>query len=210
MTWHQWHAAYPMLRKIGRSRSVARASASGPHGNQSTGLWACWRRYGLVSPARRLGMSGWYARVWLQCRDAPRPCPAAGCRGPARGRLWRPRPERHHAQLERAESVSVGCRREQRTAGQSGRCTDGHRHAEPVAAGGAVHGGTTPRAQAPPRHRRRRSNRHPLRRGPLPRPRARPPSPPPSRRRDQPPRRRRGPRPHRPPSPRRRQHPGRS
>src|SRR2546422_2133139 len=43
-----------MERKIGRSSSRARPSASGPHGYQSTGLWACWRRYGLVSPARRL------------------------------------------------------------------------------------------------------------------------------------------------------------
>ena len=38
MTWHQWQAAYPMHRKIGRSSNFARASASGPHGNQSTGL----------------------------------------------------------------------------------------------------------------------------------------------------------------------------
>ena len=29
-----------MLRKTGRSSNFARASASGPHGNQSTGLWA--------------------------------------------------------------------------------------------------------------------------------------------------------------------------
>src|SRR5947207_2213852 len=57
-----------MLRKIGRSSNVARASASGPHGNQSTGLFACWRRYGLVSPARRLGIIGWYAE-W--CARAP-------------------------------------------------------------------------------------------------------------------------------------------
>ena len=35
------------------SSARARASASSPHGYQSTGLWACWRRYGLVSPARR-------------------------------------------------------------------------------------------------------------------------------------------------------------
>ena len=34
----------------------ARSSASGPQGYQSTGLWACWSRYGLVSFARRLGM----------------------------------------------------------------------------------------------------------------------------------------------------------
>src|SRR5207247_7472812 len=45
-----------MLRKMGRSRSFARASASGPQGDQSTGLLACWSRYGLVSVASRLGM----------------------------------------------------------------------------------------------------------------------------------------------------------
>ena len=44
MTWHQWQAAYPMDRKIGRSSSRARASASAPHGYQSTGLPACWSR----------------------------------------------------------------------------------------------------------------------------------------------------------------------
>src|SRR6187551_1432027 len=38
---------------MGRSSSRARASASGPHGYQSTGLWACCNRYGLVSSARR-------------------------------------------------------------------------------------------------------------------------------------------------------------
>ena len=35
-----------MERKIGRSSSTARAKASGPHDHQSTGLSACWRRYG--------------------------------------------------------------------------------------------------------------------------------------------------------------------
>src|SRR6188508_776738 len=45
-----------MERKIGRSSARARPSASSPHGYQSTGLFACWRRYGLVSPARRFGM----------------------------------------------------------------------------------------------------------------------------------------------------------
>ncbi len=45
-----------MDRKIGRSSVFARSSASGPHGYQSTGLCACWSRYGLVSSARRLGM----------------------------------------------------------------------------------------------------------------------------------------------------------
>src|SRR5436305_2049463 len=46
-----------MLRKIGRSSSRARCSASAPQGYQSTGLCACWRRYGLVSPIRRF--AGW-------------------------------------------------------------------------------------------------------------------------------------------------------
>ena len=34
------------------------ANASSPHGYQSTGLFACWSRYGLVSPAKRLGTCG--------------------------------------------------------------------------------------------------------------------------------------------------------
>src|SRR6266511_5546835 len=53
ITWHQWQAAYPTLRRIGLSSARAFANASSPHGYQSTGLSACWRRYGLVSPARR-------------------------------------------------------------------------------------------------------------------------------------------------------------
>src|SRR5438034_658627 len=39
---------------MGRSSRRARAMASSPQGYQSTGLWACWRRYGLVSWASRL------------------------------------------------------------------------------------------------------------------------------------------------------------
>src|ERR671914_705761 len=42
-----------MERRIGLSSRVARSNASSPHGYQSTGLSACWRRYGLVSAARR-------------------------------------------------------------------------------------------------------------------------------------------------------------
>src|SRR6478736_4863212 len=57
-----------MLRKIGRSRRLARARASGPHGYHSTGLPACWRRYGLVSPASRLGISVTASAVWLRGR----------------------------------------------------------------------------------------------------------------------------------------------
>ncbi len=46
---------------MGTSRLRAAAKASGPQAYQSTGLCACWRRYGLVSLARRLGgrASGW-------------------------------------------------------------------------------------------------------------------------------------------------------
>src|SRR6266852_726416 len=43
-----------MLSRIGRSSVRARASASSPHGYQSTGLSACCSRYGLVSQLRRL------------------------------------------------------------------------------------------------------------------------------------------------------------
>src|SRR6266852_7629270 len=46
-----------MLSRIGLSSRLALSSASGPHGYQSTGLSACWRRYGLVSLARRLDMT---------------------------------------------------------------------------------------------------------------------------------------------------------
>ena len=53
MTWHQWQAEYPTDNRIGTSRFCAAAKASGPHGYQSTGLSACWRRYGLDSALRR-------------------------------------------------------------------------------------------------------------------------------------------------------------
>src|SRR6266404_2102307 len=43
-----------MERKIGLFSRRAFANASSPHGNQSTGLSACWRRYGDFSRARRL------------------------------------------------------------------------------------------------------------------------------------------------------------
>ena len=43
-----------MLSRIGLFSAWARASASSPQGYQSTGLWACWRRYGLVSWISRL------------------------------------------------------------------------------------------------------------------------------------------------------------
>src|SRR3990172_1436108 len=42
-----------MDRKMGLSSRRARSKASSPQGYQSTGLPACWRRYGLRSRARR-------------------------------------------------------------------------------------------------------------------------------------------------------------
>ncbi len=44
-----------MLKNTGTSRRRASANAASPHGHQSTGLSACWRKYGLGSEARRLG-----------------------------------------------------------------------------------------------------------------------------------------------------------
>jgi len=44
MTWHQWHDEYPTDNRIGTSRSRAASRASSPHGYQSTGFSACWRR----------------------------------------------------------------------------------------------------------------------------------------------------------------------
>jgi len=49
MTWHQWQVEYPMERKIGLFSRFAVANASLSQGFQSTGLWACCRRYGLFS-----------------------------------------------------------------------------------------------------------------------------------------------------------------
>src|SRR5918998_1491566 len=42
-----------MDKSTGLSSAAARANASSPQGYQSTGLSACWRRYGLVSSAKR-------------------------------------------------------------------------------------------------------------------------------------------------------------
>src|SRR4030095_15052818 len=53
ITWHQWQVEYPTERKIGLFSRRALANASSPHGYQSTGLCACWRRYAVFScPSR--------------------------------------------------------------------------------------------------------------------------------------------------------------
>src|SRR3990170_2062559 len=53
MTWHQWQVEYPMLTSTGRFSLPAFSNASSPQGYQSTGLCACWSRYGLVSRKSR-------------------------------------------------------------------------------------------------------------------------------------------------------------
>src|SRR5438309_4256126 len=58
ITWHQWHVEYPTERKIGLFSRRALANASSPHGYQSTGLCACWRRYGDFWCASRFVGSG--------------------------------------------------------------------------------------------------------------------------------------------------------
>src|SRR4051812_42265062 len=55
ITWHQWHAAYPTLNSTGTLRRRASSNAAGSHSHHSTGLSACWRRYGEGAEARRLG-----------------------------------------------------------------------------------------------------------------------------------------------------------
>ena len=73
MTWHQWQDEYPTLSSTGTPRSRASAKASADQGHQSTGLSACWSRYGDVSWASRFGMPPILP-------DAP---PAKGPCGPA-------------------------------------------------------------------------------------------------------------------------------
>jgi hypothetical protein len=51
ITWHQWHELYPTDTSSGLSSAFARSNASSPHSNHSTGLSACWRRYGDVDSA---------------------------------------------------------------------------------------------------------------------------------------------------------------
>src|SRR5437667_12763064 len=47
-----------MERKIGLFCFFASSNASLPQGRQSTGLWACWRRYGLFSRLNRFVCMG--------------------------------------------------------------------------------------------------------------------------------------------------------
>src|SRR3954468_3226240 len=48
---------------MGTFRRRASASASGPHCHHSTGLSACWSRYGLVALARRFMPPGSHVNV---------------------------------------------------------------------------------------------------------------------------------------------------
>src|SRR5829696_558420 len=54
MTWLHYNDKAPTERKIGLSSRRAFSIASSLQGYQSTGLCWCNRRYGLLSPARRL------------------------------------------------------------------------------------------------------------------------------------------------------------
>src|SRR5690606_41660756 len=62
ITWHQWQDEYPILIRRSLFSALALASASSPQGNQSTGLWACCNRYGLVSWMSRLV---WACDIWV-------------------------------------------------------------------------------------------------------------------------------------------------
>jgi hypothetical protein len=44
MTWHQWHQAAPISRRMGLSSRRARSKASSHHGYHATGWWAAARR----------------------------------------------------------------------------------------------------------------------------------------------------------------------
>ncbi len=69
--WHQWQLAYPTLSSTGTSRFLASSNASGDQGHQSTGLSACWRRYGEVVCVSRLAMSQ-SSRTHLRVTRTPR------------------------------------------------------------------------------------------------------------------------------------------
>src|SRR5438477_137434 len=64
-----------MLRRIGLSPCRAFASASGPQGYQSTGLWACGRREGLVPWTSRVVGAG-TPRCFSCAPPRLSPCPA--------------------------------------------------------------------------------------------------------------------------------------
>ena len=87
----------PHSRPIGRSAGLARApaNASSPQGNQSTGLWACWSRYGLVASARRFGTSPSFEPVSPSGRPARLPMHQWGMnvRRPSVGDGAGPRPD---------------------------------------------------------------------------------------------------------------------
>ena len=72
MTWHQWQARVADREEDRLVLAPGPLERLGPHGYQSTGLCACWSRYGLVSPASRFGMRRSVAQV-----SSVRPVPPA-------------------------------------------------------------------------------------------------------------------------------------
>src|SRR5580692_6205124 len=89
---------------IGLFSTLARSSASLPHGYQSTGLYACCRRYGLCSSIRRLGLRPdvsldpslisissalcWITRYQGKSRSLSYPSPGSGKIGFAHEAVW--------------------------------------------------------------------------------------------------------------------------
>src|SRR5438067_4813975 len=61
---------------MGLSSCCAFCRASSPHGYQSTGLWACCRRYGLVSLISRLGIGPRFGESSEPGLDYPRSAPS--------------------------------------------------------------------------------------------------------------------------------------
>src|SRR5947208_2962644 len=127
MTWHQWQAAYPTDRKIGLSSASALPRASSPQGYQSTGLFACWRRYGLVSFARRLAIPQSLAPIPLAtCRFSRRAVDAD-----ARGdRAGHPSARRAGRRAPLARRATPGA--ESRSAGRLALRADGARARDPA------------------------------------------------------------------------------
>ena len=86
------------------------ANASGPHGYQSTGLWACWSRYGLLSFASRFGFPFSFALSFVL---AFRLLAAASCnrghtrRGAQRREAWRDSARSERTTAERCPDTRV-------------------------------------------------------------------------------------------------------
>src|SRR5690606_7846410 len=82
---NQWQDAYPTEISRGTSRLPASDIASSPHSHQSTGLVACWRRYGDTAPANRFTLPPSHAEPGRcgQVRNAAAPRARYAAVGPS-------------------------------------------------------------------------------------------------------------------------------